>query len=215
MRRIVFVINAAALKAPTTISMIRYVLCLLYSASRELSLMAKLAVLATLLPAVLSAAAALSSSLTSPESFQAPSRVKFYMQDRQLIANSTGVVVAAQGGNLTLYGFGTLIVMDDPLTETPCNDSRLVGRGQGMYLVESRSDFHLLVSYSAFLETSSYKGSLVFHGSYKALQSPRELPVIAGTGDFRGVQGYAIVTTAVDHGLYVVLQVDCYLTQRM
>ncbi|EFJ10974.1 hypothetical protein SELMODRAFT_27549, partial [Selaginella moellendorffii] len=128
-------------------------------------------------------------------SSKVPRRLQFFMQDRQLIANNTGVEVAAEGGNLTRYDFGTVFVIDDPITETTSNTSKVVGRGQGMYLVESRSNFHLLVSFSAYLENPQYNGTIVFHGSYKALEPTRELPIIAGTGDFRGITGYAAVTT--------------------
>ncbi|KAJ7567840.1 hypothetical protein O6H91_01G009400 [Diphasiastrum complanatum] len=133
--------------------------------------------------------------------------LEFYMHDIVQTANATTALVAGPNGDTkTINSFGSVMVIDDPLTEGPELGSRLVGRGQGMYVFDSMNDFSLLLSFTAVFVKEKHNGTLSFHGADRILLTKREIPVVGGTGDFRFAQGYAFIETASIKGFSAVLK---------
>ncbi|KQJ88949.1 dirigent protein 21 [Brachypodium distachyon] len=113
--------------------------------------------------------------------------------------------------------FGDTYVIDDSLTEGPEADSRLVGRAQGYYMFASQTDPSLLLSANMVFTAAAgkqYNGSSVAVLARDAiLDAVRELPVVGGTGVFRGARGYGLLRT---HSFNLssnnaVLQIDVYV----
>ncbi|KAL6010686.1 hypothetical protein ACLOJK_001124 [Asimina triloba] len=125
------------------------------------------------------------------------SHLHFYFHDVVAGPNQTAVLVASgPTTNTSFTGFGSVVVVDDPLTEGPNPSSRLVGRAQGMYAAASQQDWGLLMAMNFAFVEGKYKGStLAVLGRNSVLSQVREMPVLGGTGLFRFARGYALAKT--------------------
>ncbi|XP_015901357.3 dirigent protein 21-like [Ziziphus jujuba] len=95
-----------------------------------------------------------------------------------------------------VLNFGTVVVMDDPLTVGPEPTSKLVGRAQGIYSTASQTEvaFLMVLNY-VFLE-GKYNGStLSILGRNSILSKVREMPIVGGSGIFRFAKGCAQART--------------------
>ncbi|KAI4311567.1 hypothetical protein MLD38_036452 [Melastoma candidum] len=92
--------------------------------------------------------------------------------------------------------FGVVFVMDDPLTVSPDNTSKVVGRAQGVSASASQKDVSLLLAFNFFFTEGKYNGSMLSVLWRNApLEDLRELPILGGSGLFRFAQGYAHART--------------------
>ncbi|CAN0845918.1 Dirigent protein 23 [Linum grandiflorum] len=111
--------------------------------------------------------------------------LQFYLHDIFTGSNPTASRVVEPVTNSTATYFGAVVMADDPLTETPDLNSRLVGRAQGMYGMSGRKDAVVLMVMSyGFVD-----------GRNPVMDPNRELPVLGGTGVFRMARGYAVLNT--------------------
>ncbi|OEL23235.1 hypothetical protein BAE44_0015746 [Dichanthelium oligosanthes] len=111
--------------------------------------------------------------------------------------------------------FGDMYVIDDPLTGGPDAASRAVGRAQGFYLFASRSADQLLLSANMVFTAGKHNGSSIAVLARDAiLDEVRELPVVGGSGGFRGASGYGLLRTHTFNASNnnAVLKVDMYLS---
>ncbi|KAF3789171.1 Dirigent protein 21 [Nymphaea thermarum] len=117
----------------------------------------------------------------------------FYVHN--MICGPTRTVMPV-AGPMTEPGFGSVFVMNDPLTQGPELNSKLLGRAQGLYaFVEDKGMSMVTAVNYVFLE-GMYKGSsLSIMGRSDALDGVRELPVVGGSGLFRLARGYALAKT--------------------
>jgi len=125
------------------------------------------------------------------------SHLHFYFHDLVTGKNVTAVKVAsAPTTNSSATLFGTVMVMDDWLTEGPVATSKMVGRAQGIYVSSSQENFHLLMASTFVFESGKYNGStLAMVGKNAALEEVREMPIVGGSGLFRLARGYALART--------------------
>ncbi|XP_057966596.1 dirigent protein 23-like [Malania oleifera] len=92
--------------------------------------------------------------------------------------------------------FGALNMADDPLTEGPDPNSKLVGRAQGLYGSAGKAVLSLIMALNFCFTDGAYNGSCVtVLGRNPALDPVRELPIASGSGLFRLGRGYAIART--------------------
>ncbi|CAO2148520.1 unnamed protein product [Urochloa humidicola] len=146
--------------------------------------------------------------------------LQFYMHDTvtaSMGSPATAVRVvrgpAPAPGN-PLNRLGDMYTIDDPLTEGPDLASRAVGRAQGFYLMASLSADQLLLSGNMVFSAGMYNGSSVaMMGRDAILDEVRELPVVGGTGKFRGAAGFVQIRTHSFNASNnnAVLKVDMYL----
>ena len=68
-------------------------------------------------------------------------------------------VASAPTTNYSATLFGTVMVMDDWLTEGPEATSKMVGRAQGIYVSSSQEKFHLLMASTFVFKRGKYNGS--------------------------------------------------------
>ncbi|KAM5550003.1 dirigent protein 23-like [Rosa sericea] len=123
--------------------------------------------------------------------------LQFYFHDTVSGKNPSAVRVAqAANTDKSPTLFGALLMADDPLTETPDPNSKLVGRAQGLYGSSGQQEFGLIMAMSFAFTDGAFNGSSVsIFGKNPALHPVRELPVVGGTGVFRLARGYAIAKT--------------------
>uniref|UniRef100_A0A0D9XPN5 Dirigent protein n=1 Tax=Leersia perrieri TaxID=77586 RepID=A0A0D9XPN5_9ORYZ len=126
-------------------------------------------------------------------------RLRVFWHDVVSGPNSTVTQVAESPiSNTSATGFGTVIVIDDPLTAGPnLTTSKLIGRAQGMYVSAGKDTLSLMMAMSfVFVDGSEYNGSsLAVFGPNPAERQVREMAVVGGTGVFRFARGYAQART--------------------
>lgn len=123
--------------------------------------------------------------------------LQFYFHDTVSGENPSAIRVAqAPATEKSPTLFGALLMADDPLTETPDPNSKLVGRAQGLYGSSGKQELGLIMAMSFAFIDGTYNGSSIsIFGKNSALHPVRELPVVGGTGVFRLARGYAIAKT--------------------
>ncbi|KAK2636933.1 hypothetical protein Ddye_031725 [Dipteronia dyeriana] len=123
------------------------------------------------------------------------SHLHFYFHDIVSGKNATAVRIAGPP-NSTAYGFGSTVMIDDPLTDGPDLTSKLVGRAQGMYAIASQRDISLLLVMNlAFLDGKYNGSSISILGRNPVFDDVREMPIVGGSGVFRSAHGYALAHT--------------------
>ncbi|XP_057518019.1 dirigent protein 23-like [Amaranthus tricolor] len=123
--------------------------------------------------------------------------LQFYFHDNQT-GDFTTVALIAQPIEPTssVSSFGRLFMVDDPLTDGPDPNSKLVGRAQGFYGSASQTGVSYMMSLTYGFVDGIYNGSsVVMLGRNTIADSVRELPVVGGTGLFRMARGYALAQT--------------------
>ncbi|KAK7401314.1 hypothetical protein VNO78_12693 [Psophocarpus tetragonolobus] len=136
-------------------------------------------------------------------------QLHFYFHDSIRGKNPTSMyIVEPPKGSINR--FGSLIMMDDPLTEGPGPNSKLVGRSQGMYAVASQHEYGLSIMASFLFTEGIYNGStLSIVGMNHALQNVREISVVGGSGVFRYARGSALLKTYFYNGISGAAIVEC------
>ncbi|KAL6007769.1 hypothetical protein ACLOJK_033271 [Asimina triloba] len=141
------------------------------------------------------------------------SHLHFYFHDIVSGPNPTAVKVAEAARSLG--PFGTVVMIDDPLTEGPDPKSKLIGRAQGLYAVASQHDSGLLMALNyVFVEGKYNRSTLSILGRNLVFSEVREMPVLGGSGLFRFARGYAEARThflnmttgdaVVEYNVYVI-----------
>ncbi|XP_022736532.1 dirigent protein 22-like [Durio zibethinus] len=132
---------------------------------------------------------------------QKVTRIQFYMHDIVGGPKPTAVRVAGRS-NFTSRDpiatmFGSISVMDNPLTVAPNINSTLVGRAQGIYAMSSQeNEFSLLMTLTYAFTSGPYNGSTFsVLGRNPVMNKVREIPVVGGTGKFRLARGYCLART--------------------
>lgn len=110
--------------------------------------------------------------------------------------------------------FGDMYAIDDLLTEGPDAASPALGRAKGFYIITSETKLDLMLTFNMVFTAGPYNGSTIAV-MYRDLTTDkvRELPVVGGTGVFRGVTGYGLHRTQAFNvtNLNAVLKIDMYL----
>lgn len=123
------------------------------------------------------------------------SHFRVYWHDIYSGSNPTAVaIVQPHNNSSTMFGF--LSMIDDPLTEGPELNSKLVGKAQGFYGSASQEENGLIVIMNFVFMEGKYNGStLTILGRNKVFLPVREMPVIGGSGFFRFARGYVKART--------------------
>ncbi|OVA17033.1 Plant disease resistance response protein [Macleaya cordata] len=119
-------------------------------------------------------------------------RLHFYLHDTMSGDNPSAVVVAeAPSTNKSSTLFGRLVMMDDPLTEGPDPNSKLVGRAQGLDGLAGQKEMALVMAISlVFTSDDKYNGSTLSVLTQNPGTHPeRQFAVVGGTGLFRFARG--------------------------
>ncbi|KAL6995016.1 hypothetical protein U1Q18_005150, partial [Sarracenia purpurea var. burkii] len=139
-------------------------------------------------------------------------RIEFYMHDVVGGSSPTAVQVAGRSSNVSNLDpiaamFGSIFVMDNPLTVAPHMNSTLIGRAQGIYAMSSQYDeFSLLMTLTYNFVSGPYNGSsFSVVGRNPIMREVREMPIVGGTGMFRFARGYCLAKTYSTHQMDAVI----------
>ncbi|KAJ8770839.1 hypothetical protein K2173_021754 [Erythroxylum novogranatense] len=101
-------------------------------------------------------------------------------------------IVPTPPTNISAYTFGSMSMVDDPLTEGPNLSSKLIGKAQGFDGSSAQEETSLIVAINIVFTEEKYNGSTITLLGREQLSSKvREFPVIGGSKIFRFAQGYA------------------------
>lgn len=123
------------------------------------------------------------------------SKLTLYVHEIRAPPDATLLAAAGTGqDDLTRIGFGSFLVFDNEIRESPEANSVLLGRQRGFGPIsdlEGKRGIQL-ISTVVFGRGSSYNGTLTFQGNMGGPEPTSELAVIAGTGDFRGAEFHGL-----------------------
>ncbi|CAM8929471.1 unnamed protein product [Rhodiola kirilowii] len=127
---------------------------------------------------------------------QKATHLHFFFHDTVSGKNPTALPIAKPANSTSVVGFGILNMADDPLTVGPSANSTIIGYARGLYGVDGQKEVGLIMALNLVFTGGKYKGStLALVGHNAALESPREMPILGGTGVFRLARGVAIANT--------------------
>eukprot|EP00268_Persea_americana_P032040 TRINITY_DN31358_c0_g1_i1.p1 TRINITY_DN31358_c0_g1~~TRINITY_DN31358_c0_g1_i1.p1 ORF type:complete len:174 (+),score=3.60 TRINITY_DN31358_c0_g1_i1:47-568(+) len=155
----------------------------------------------------------LSAIMVTSETLIKETQMTFYLQDWVNGKTATALPVAGRNKTTKPTDFGTVVVIDDAVTAGPKRSSPQVGRAQGIYVnsMLDGTDDHLI--FSIIFTNAEYNGStLEIQGADRFSLNQREVSVVSGTGAFRFVRGYVVLTTVFFRNLNAVVQ--CNVTIR-
>ncbi|KAJ8747695.1 hypothetical protein K2173_014378 [Erythroxylum novogranatense] len=123
-------------------------------------------------------------------------------------------IVPTPPTNVSAVAFGSMNMIDDPLTEGPNLSSNLIGKAQGFYGSAAQDEISFIIVMNIVFTQGKYNGSTItIVGSDPISSKVRELPVIGGSKIFRFARGYAEASTysvnltsgdaIVEYNLYV------------
>ncbi|KAK1646507.1 hypothetical protein QYE76_064312 [Lolium multiflorum] len=151
-----------------------------------------------------------------------PTHLEFYLHDIvTAVPLSPATAVRVARGvtplphNPTIH-FGDMYVIDDPLTEGPELSSPALGKAQGLYIFASRTDMALMQTFNMVFTAGPHNGSTIAVVAREPILDPvRELPVVGGTGSFRGATGYVLFRTYSANGTNSVIHVNMCVRARV
>ncbi|KAI3823562.1 hypothetical protein L1987_05001 [Smallanthus sonchifolius] len=134
---------------------------------------------------------------TYPKNKYKQTNLVLYVHDYHTGDDKSVITVAGKDGPTTsILHFGTLLATDNPVTLGLDPGSNEVGRAQGMYINSQLDGKAVFMTFSIVFTDGEYKGStLEIQGADRFLVKEREFSVVSGTGYFRFVRGYGIMTT--------------------
>jgi hypothetical protein len=100
--------------------------------------------------------------------------------------------------------FGSIVVLEDPLTVGPELNSNQIGKAQGFYLTVSQEavlELELVMGMTFAFTEGKYNGSTLSVLGRNTIGAPiREMPIIGGTREFRFARGFIQAKThSVDY----------------
>ena len=123
------------------------------------------------------------------------SHFRLYWHDIVSGSNPTSIQVVKPVNNSSTF-FGSINMIDNPLTIGPKLSSKLVGKAQGFYSSAGQEEFGLLMVMNFVFIDGKYNGStFTVLGRNKVLSKVREMEVIGGSGIFRFAKGYVQAKT--------------------
>ncbi|KAM0024395.1 putative dirigent protein [Helianthus debilis subsp. tardiflorus] len=134
---------------------------------------------------------------TYPKNKYKQTNLVLYVHDNHTGDDKSAMTIAGKDGPTTsIMHFGTLLAHDAPVTLGPDPRSKEVGRAQGMYINSQLDGKALYMIFSIMFNDEDYKNStLEIQGADPFVLKEREFSVVSGTGYFRFVRGYGIMTT--------------------
>ncbi|KAJ0976955.1 hypothetical protein J5N97_012429 [Dioscorea zingiberensis] len=122
-----------------------------------------------------------------PKMEEKMTHLHFYMRYNFNGSNPTAIRVVEGPKNKTTL-FGSILVMDNPVTAGPEMNTELIGRVQGFGVGVSWDSFNFLNMMNLVFTGGKYKGSTL---SYQ-YRTRSELWIVGGTGKFRLARGYGM-----------------------
>ncbi|KAJ0969032.1 hypothetical protein J5N97_021909 [Dioscorea zingiberensis] len=127
-------------------------------------------------------------------------QLHFFFHDTISGDNPSAVLVAQRNGTKVGNGspgqFGEVYVIDDPLTESPDPNSKVVGHAQGLYMSAGQKELVLVFAVDFGFTSGEFNGSSISVLSRNpVLNTDRELAVVGGRGKFRMARGFANLHT--------------------
>ncbi|OVA19657.1 Plant disease resistance response protein [Macleaya cordata] len=123
-------------------------------------------------------------------------KLQFYLHEIVSGDIPTSVTVVPAPNNQSSSMFGSIGMIDDPLTQGPELTSKAVGRAQGIVGFAGLNQTTLLMALSFVFTDDKFNGSTLSILTRDPITDPiRQFPVVGGTGMFGFAHGVAYVRT--------------------
>ncbi|PWA51443.1 disease resistance-responsive (dirigent-like protein) family protein [Artemisia annua] len=144
-------------------------------------------------------------------------QLHFFLHDTISGNNPSSVLIAKPKGTVVQQGdinpFGTVYVFDDPLTEGPGMNSKVIGNARGLYASTSRgSDLTLLFNGDFEFTSGEFNGSSISVFSRDPLVVSKEVAVVGGRGKFRMAQGFILLNAVFFNATLGDAILECHVT---
>jgi len=123
--------------------------------------------------------------------------IHFFLHDIVTGPKPTVVISAESplnGKSKSPLPFGSIVVLEDPLTVGPDLKSTQIGKAQGFYLTVSQEavlELELVMGMTFAFTEGKFNGSTLSVLGRNTIGAPiREMPIIGGTGEFRFARGF-------------------------
>ncbi|KAI3950800.1 hypothetical protein MKW92_020576 [Papaver armeniacum] len=139
-------------------------------------------------------------------------KLHFYLHNNITGDYPTAFKIAkAPGANISATGFGELYMVDNPLTEGPDPNSRLVGRAQGLYGSSERNELSLVMGINlVFTGYKKFNGSTISVFTRNPIaHKEREFAIVGGTRYFRYANGFISAKTYRRSGKNGIVEYNC------
>ncbi|KFK38712.1 hypothetical protein AALP_AA3G150200 [Arabis alpina] len=114
--------------------------------------------------------------------------LRFYWQDSSKGPKPSSLMIQQPVSNSS---FGSVTMMDDPLTLDVLRNSTVVGQAQGIYAGAAQGEVGYLMVMNFAFKTGKYNGSTIaILGRNTVFSKVREMPVVGRSGMFRFARGY-------------------------
>ncbi|KAH6824528.1 hypothetical protein C2S53_010342 [Perilla frutescens var. hirtella] len=124
---------------------------------------------------------------------------KFTVFVHDVLSGPSATVVEVARASITSTSpssFGLVRVLDDSMTVEPDPSSYELGRAQGIATSADKEESSLCMNIVFMFTGGEYKGgTLSIVGRRSLVYGDSEVPVVGGTGIFRGARGYAVANT--------------------
>nr|CAN74223.1 hypothetical protein VITISV_029647 [Vitis vinifera] len=123
------------------------------------------------------------------------SHFRLYWHDILSGSNPTSIPVVKPVNNSSTF-FGSINMIDNPLTIEPKLNSKMVGKAQGFYASAGQENFGLLMVMNFAFNDDKYNGStFTVIGRNDVFSKVREMEIVGGSGLFRFATGYVQAKT--------------------
>nr|GEW96544.1 dirigent protein 4-like [Tanacetum cinerariifolium] len=156
------------------------------------------------------------------QTVKAPTTLKrtqlhFFLHDTISGHNPSSVLIAKPKGTVVQQGdinpFGTVYAFDDPLTEGPSLNSKVIGNARGLYASISRgSDLTLLFNGDFEFTSGEFNGSSISVFSRDPLVVSKEVAVVGGRKKFRMAQGFILLDAIYFNATLGDAILECHVT---
>ncbi|KAI3924123.1 hypothetical protein MKW92_001328 [Papaver armeniacum] len=139
-------------------------------------------------------------------------KLHFYLHNNITGDYPTAFKIAkAPGANISATRFGELYMVDNPLTEGPDPNSRLVGRAQGLYGSSEMNELSLIMGINlVFTGNKKFNGSTISVFTRNPIShKEREFAIVGGTGYFRYANGFISAKTYRRSGKNGIVEYNC------
>ncbi|KAH9323451.1 hypothetical protein KI387_018090, partial [Taxus chinensis] len=110
----------------------------------------------------------------------------------------------ANGISSNISSFGSVFVIDNPITEGPQDTSKLLGRLQGVQVNSDRRGANFHMSATLIIENGD---ALEITGTIRSLFATRKLSVVGGSGRFKYARGKALVNLVSFDGVLLTFKI--------
>ncbi|KAE8733772.1 putative Chloroplast-targeted copper chaperone protein [Hibiscus syriacus] len=137
-----------------------------------------------------------------------------FSKKRSGIIDGKALPVVTQGATSQNLLFGTILVIDNELTQGNEFGSSIIGTAQGFYLASSTDGSSHTMAFTAMFhdeDDHDKDDAISFFGVHRTAAAKSPIAIVGGTGKYGNAQGFAVVETLLHTNQYTTDGIDTLL----